>query len=156
MRLWTLHPKYLDPRGLVALWREALLAQAVLGGHTRGYTHHPQLIRFRNSRSPVETIAFYLRAIHAEATRRGYGFDVKRITSIGCLEPVTVTCGQVDYEWAHLKAKLRVRAPSWLARWEPLALPAAHPLFHIVPGPVAEWEVTQPRALQRTRQVDRA
>ncbi len=34
MRLWTLHPKYLDPRGLVALWREALFAQAVLRGWT--------------------------------------------------------------------------------------------------------------------------
>ncbi|HEU5178767.1 MAG TPA: pyrimidine dimer DNA glycosylase/endonuclease V, partial [Burkholderiales bacterium] len=32
MRLWSLHPKYLDARGLVALWREALLAQAVLRG----------------------------------------------------------------------------------------------------------------------------
>jgi hypothetical protein len=36
MRLWTLHPKYLDARGLVALWREALLAQKVLRGATRG------------------------------------------------------------------------------------------------------------------------
>ncbi|MDI6747818.1 MAG: pyrimidine dimer DNA glycosylase/endonuclease V [Rhodocyclaceae bacterium] len=41
MRLWTLHPRYLDARGLVALWREARLAQAVLGGKTRGYTHTP-------------------------------------------------------------------------------------------------------------------
>jgi hypothetical protein len=32
MRLWTLHPQYLDPRGLVALWRVALLAQQVLLG----------------------------------------------------------------------------------------------------------------------------
>lgn len=32
MRLWTLHPKYLDTKGLVALWREALLAQKVLQG----------------------------------------------------------------------------------------------------------------------------
>jgi carboxyl-terminal processing protease len=29
MRLWSLHPKYLDAQGLVALWREALLAKAV-------------------------------------------------------------------------------------------------------------------------------
>ena len=41
MRLWTLHPQYLDPRGLVALWREALLAQKVLLGRTRGYRAHP-------------------------------------------------------------------------------------------------------------------
>lgn len=43
MRLWSLHPQYLDAKGLVALWREGLLAQAVLAGQTRGYKRHPQL-----------------------------------------------------------------------------------------------------------------
>lgn len=143
MRLWTLHPKYLDARGLVALWREALLAQAVLRGQTSGYTHHPQLMRFRNSPAPVEAIASYLQAVHAEATQRGYYFDVTKIASIGDVEPIVITRGQLDYEWAHLKAKLRVRAPSWLARLESLFFPEAHHLFHIVPGPVAEWEVMQ-------------
>ncbi|HKX52383.1 MAG TPA: pyrimidine dimer DNA glycosylase/endonuclease V [Nitrosospira sp.] len=38
MRLWTLHPRYLDTKGLVAAWREALLAQKVLSGLTSGYT----------------------------------------------------------------------------------------------------------------------
>lgn len=144
MRLWSLHPKYLDARGLVALWREALLAQAVLGGQTRGYTRHPQLIRFRNSPSPVESIASYLHAVHAEATRRGYYFDVTKIASIGCVEPIAVTRGHLDYEWAHLIAKLQVRAPLWLAGLEPLSCPEPHPLFHIIPGPVAEWEVIKP------------
>lgn len=44
MRLWTLHPKYLDPKGLVALWRETLLAQRVLAGRTRGYRFDESLI----------------------------------------------------------------------------------------------------------------
>jgi len=144
MRLWTLHPKYLDARGLVALWREALLAQAVLKGQTGGYTRHPQLIRFRNSPSPVKSIASYLQAVHAEAVRRGYCFDVTKVTSVGCIETIAVTRGQLDYEWAHLKAKLSVRAPSWLAGVEPSSRPDAHPLFHIAPGPVAEWEVIYP------------
>ena len=52
MRLWTLHPRYLDARGLVALWREALLAQKVLRGKTRGYRAHPQLQRFREQADP--------------------------------------------------------------------------------------------------------
>lgn len=150
MRLWTLHPEYLDPRGLVALWREALLAQAVLGGLTSGYTRHPQLIRFRHSPSPLEAIASYLQAVHAEATRRGYCFDGAKIAAIGCAEPIVVTRGQVDYEWAHLKEKLRVRAPSWLAGLGPSSHPPkTHPLFHIVPGPVAEWEVTQPKKMSK-------
>jgi hypothetical protein len=144
MRLWTLHPKYLDARGLVALWREALLAQAVLGGQTRGYIHHPQLIRFRDSTSPVESIAFYLQAVHAEGTKRGYSFNETKIASIGCSKPIAATLGQLDYEWAHLKTKLRLRAPSWLARLKHLSRPGPHPLFHLVPGAVAEWEVTQP------------
>ncbi|MGP1680491.1 MAG: pyrimidine dimer DNA glycosylase/endonuclease V [Giesbergeria sp.] len=36
MRLWSLHPQYLDSKALVALRREGLLAQAVLAGLTRG------------------------------------------------------------------------------------------------------------------------
>jgi len=144
MRLWTLHPKYLDARGLVALWREALLAQAVLGGKTRGYTHHPQLIRFSGSPSAAKSIASYLQAIHAEATRRDYCFDATKIASVGCIEPIMATRGQLDYEWVHLKAKLQVRAPSWLAGLGRISRPDPHPLFQIVPGAVAEWEVTQP------------
>ena len=41
MKLWSIHPKYLDAKGLVALWREALLAQKVLDGKTEGYKNHP-------------------------------------------------------------------------------------------------------------------
>ena len=144
MRLWTVHPKYLDSRGLVALWREALLAQAVLKGQTRGYTHHPQLIRFRGAPSPVAAIAAYLQAVHAEAGRRGYRFDATKIAPTGGVEPIETTRGQLDYEWAHLKEKLRMRAPSWLAGIEAISLPDPHPSFRIVPGTVAAWEITQP------------
>lgn len=143
MRLWTLHPRYLDAKGLVALWREALLAQAVLGGKTRGYTRHPQLIRFRETTTPVESIGRYLQAVHDEATLRGYRFDATRIVAAGSeVAPIEATSGQLDYEWSHLERKLQARAPSWLNRLEPGSSPEAHPLFQIVPGPVALWEVT--------------
>ncbi|WP_312350379.1 pyrimidine dimer DNA glycosylase/endonuclease V [Actinomyces sp.] len=79
MRLWSLDPSYLDAKGLVACWREALLAQAVLAGRTKGYTHHPQLERFREAPDPLAAIAAYLEGIAAEATRRGYHFDTTRI-----------------------------------------------------------------------------
>ena len=49
MRLWSLHPKYLDIKGLVACWREGLLARKVLLDQTKGYKNHPQLIRFNRS-----------------------------------------------------------------------------------------------------------
>lgn len=141
MRLWTLHPQYLDSRGLVALWREALLAQAVLAGRTRGYTHHPQLARFRAAPSPAAAIAAYLHAVHAEAARRGYAFDAMKIAARGRAEAIVATRGQLDYEWAHLRRKLEQRAPAWLAGLRGRSRPDAHPLFRIVAGPVADWEV---------------
>ncbi|MDR3413795.1 MAG: pyrimidine dimer DNA glycosylase/endonuclease V [Formivibrio sp.] len=141
MRLWTLHPRYLDSRGLVALWRETLLAQAVLGGHTRGYTHHPQLRRFLDTPSPMASIATYLHAVHAEAVARGYRFNGAKIVSDQRTVRIAASSGQLEYEWKHLFAKLRVRDPSWLGQFMTLAEPEPHPMFLLVPGPVAEWEV---------------
>ena len=141
MRLWSLHPRYLDAKGLVALWREGLLAQAVLLGRTRGYAHHPQLARFRESPSPGAQVAAYLREVHAESVRRGYGFDAGRIAPGGAVRPLSVTDGQLAYEWAHLLAKLRVRAPDWLQQLADVRRPDPHPSFRVIPGGVADWEV---------------
>ena len=150
MRLWTLHPRYLDPRGLVAVWREGLLAQAVLRGQTRGYTRHPQLARFRASGSPVACIASYLAAVHDEATRRGYRFDRKRIARGRCGRRMRVAAGQLRYEWRHLKAKLAVRDPAWLKLLRQVRRPTTHPLFRVVPGSVEGWEVgREPRRVHR-------
>ena len=149
MRLWTLHPKYLDARGLVALWREALLAQAVLNGQTRGYLHHPQLIRFRAAPAPLEAIGSYLHDVHAEATRRGYRFDVTKIITIRPTDSLVATRGQLDYEWSHLKAKLRVREPPQFQNIQSISNPDPHPLFRILPGSVADWEVTQSHKTKR-------
>lgn len=144
MRLWTLHPQYLDAKGLVALWREALLAQAVLAGLTRGYTRHPQLIRFRQAVSPAECIASYLSGVHAEAARRGYHFDERKIPFFHSLEPIPSTRGQLDYEWARLAEKLRHRSPSWFACIKKGVRPLPHPLFRVVPGPAEDWEKGAP------------
>lgn len=139
MRLWSLHPKHLDPKGLVALWREALLAQAVLAGKTKGYKHHPQLARFLCTASPLSHIAAYLEQVHTEATARGYHFDGTKIGSIDKVELIEVTQGQLDYEWQHLRNKLK-RTPNW-----PIAKSVAlHPLFQIIPGGIADWEKPLP------------
>src|SRR5512138_3807278 len=106
MRLWTLHPRHLDAAGLVALWREALLAQAVLLGRTRGYTRHPQLQRFRAAADPAACIAGYLRVVAAEAASRGYAFDSSRIVAnANPVVPIAETKGQLLYEWEHLGRK---------------------------------------------------
>lgn len=143
MRLWTLHPRYLDSRGLVALWREALLAKAVLQNRTRGYRRHPQLTRFRDHPRPVAAINTYLAGVLAEARRRGYRFDARKVMGPKTGVRIRVSRGQLTYEWSHLLQKLRRRAPG-VYRAASRARPRAHELFRLVPGPVAAWEVRGP------------
>lgn len=140
MRLWSLHPKHLDPQGLVALWREAILAQAVLRGETRGYRNHPQLGRFKNNSAPLAAISLYLKAVHAEAELRGYAFDKSKIRP--ARKPVTliVTSGQIAYEWLHLLAKLKERNPVLYRKWLSTEVPEAHPMFKVKAGEVEPWE----------------
>ncbi|MBE0596777.1 MAG: DNA lyase [Desulfuromonadales bacterium] len=140
MRLWTVHPQYLDPQGLVALWREALLAQRVLEGKTRGYRNHPQLLRFRSAPDPLAAIATFLQAIAAEALVRRYAFDSSRILAAPTTDTIEETEGQLLFEWQHLRAKLAQRTPLWYRRAEQCERPEANPLFTILPGPVRPWE----------------
>jgi len=141
VRLWSIHPQYLDSRGLVAVWREALLAQAVLLERTRGYTHHPQLQRFRAVRNPQSAIAAYLRAVHDEAENRGYRFDVTKIGRLAkVVEVIPVSRRQIQYEWQHLQGKLSQRDPEWLRNLGKLRRIAPHPMFVIVPGEIEPWE----------------
>ena len=139
MRLWSIHPKHLDARGLVALWREALLAQAVLAGKTRGYKHHPQLERFRASKAPLRAIGAYLSEVQKEAARRGYRFDRKRIFLPSARTTMPVTNGQLKYEWLHLKKKLLKRDKEKLAE-NTRAKMAAHLVFRMRKGKVESWE----------------
>ncbi len=140
MRLWTVHPAYLDPTGLVALWREALLAQKVLRGETRGYRNHPQLIRFRAQPDHLSLIASYLEAVLEESIRRGYSFDGSKIASGRFHGSIAETEGQLLYEWEHLKGKLLKRSPALYVNYEQIERPVSHPLFHIVPGDMRDWE----------------
>ncbi|WP_144877515.1 pyrimidine dimer DNA glycosylase/endonuclease V [Microbacterium sp. 1.5R] len=144
MRIWSLHPRYLDRQGLVACWRETLLAQAVLAGRTRGWDKHPQLQRFRVSPDPLDALGSYLEGVAVEADERGYRFDRERIDRRAAhrSEPLLVASGQLEFEWRHLTAKLAVRNPDVLALWSGVTIPEPHPLFHVVDGPVADWERT--------------
>jgi hypothetical protein len=151
MRLWTIHPRYLDAQGLVALWREGILAQKVIAGETRGYTRHPQLTRFRQHPEPLRAISAYLREVVGEAARRGYHFDETKIRSSPCLIQMEETRGQLLYEWKHLQAKLRVRRPELYRELKKLADPEPHPLFRVVPGEVRAWEKIARVAAARPR-----
>ena len=140
MRLWSLHPRYLDPQGLVALWREALLAQAVLAGETKGYRNHPQLARFRAGARPAAIIAEYLRAVHAESLERGYRFDKNKIGRRRTSARLDVTSSQIDFEWRHLMKKLESRSPEQYEKLLAEKSPLPHPLFRVTPGEIADWE----------------
>jgi hypothetical protein len=140
MRLWTLHPELLDARGLLALWREGLLARAVLLGKTKGYRHHPQLIRFRRAADPRRAIDAYLFEVLREADRRGYRFDRRKIRHLTLTQKMPVTRGQIAYEFAHLKRKLAKRDPTAALRLSRLPRIKINKVFREVPGPLEPWE----------------
>jgi hypothetical protein len=125
---------------LVALWREALLARAVLRGQTRGYRHHPQLTRFRAHASPRSAINAYLAAIHAEATVRGYAFDRSKIGPLRPVPSIAASSGQISHEWRHLMGKLSVRNQLLHRKWRKVRSPQCHPLFTPAPGSIEPWE----------------
>ena len=141
MRIWTVHPRYLDTKGLLAAWRETLLAQKVLQGETVGYRNHPQLSRFKSSTNPTGAIARYLRAIYAEAASRGYRFSEDKIAPSDFSGEISCTRGQLLYEWNHLKEKLRVRDAGRFSEIKDIEEPEAHPIFKIIEGEVEAWEV---------------
>jgi hypothetical protein len=150
MRLWSLHPRYLDVKGLLAAWREGLLAQKVLEGLTKGYTRHPQLERFRAATDPAAAIARYLSALADEADARGYRFDRSKIHAPPSRKKIPVTTGQISYELSLLESKLSLRDPErlsdgvWLEVRSAVPLPVSlirlNPLFHPGPGDIEAWE----------------
>lgn len=141
MRLWSLHPEYLDAKGLVALWRETLLAQNVLAGKTKGYKKHPQLDRFKAASNPMGAIAEYLRHIAEEADRRGYNFDRTKINEEVFQEKIKVTKGQIEYEYAHLLNKLKMRDQERYKSFSNIKTLEVHPLFEAIGGEIEPWEV---------------
>ena len=141
MRLWSVHPCYLDPSGLTACWREGLLARKVLAGATSGYRNHPQLLRFRQASSPLAAIDSYLHGVCDEADRRGYRFDRSKL---GIPDPslhIPVTDGQLLYEMEHLRKKLQKRRPAAYAAILHVEAIEPHPLFTVTAGGIENWEV---------------
>ncbi len=142
MRIWSIHPKYLDTKGLVALWRETLLAKHVLEGKTKGYRNHPQLDRFKRADKPIDRINEYLATVYDEALTRNYNFDKGKINwdfepSILC-----VTTGQIEYETGHLLNKLKVRDKEKFNKLQNLKKIDQHPMFKIIKGDIEKWEIT--------------
>ncbi|MBN2100388.1 hypothetical protein JW710_00625 [Candidatus Dojkabacteria bacterium] len=141
MRLWSIHPKYLDSKGLVALWRESLLAKAVLEEKTTGYRNHPQLTRFRKTENPQKMINLYIKYIFLESQDRGYHFDPTKFKSQKPDAKIPVNSGQITFEFDHLTQKIKTRNPKLYSNMLKIKQIDSHPLFKIVPGPIEEWEI---------------
>lgn len=142
MRLWSLHPKYLDTKGLVSAWREGLLALKVLEGNTRGYKNHPQLIRFKKCSNPIKAINNYLWYLLDESLLRGYLFNKEKI-NIGngkYEEKIIVTKGQVEYEMKLLLRKLEKRDINVYEEVVKIQEIEVNSIFRIIEGGIAEWE----------------
>jgi hypothetical protein len=140
MRIWSLHPKYLDSRGLVALWRESLLAKKVLEGKTKGYKNHPQLERFKFQKEPVNSINQYLKEVFLEASQRKFNFDRGKIDWSLKAPMVNITKGQIDFELRHLMSKLKIRDKVRYTKIKSLQTIECHPLFKIIDGDIEKWE----------------
>lgn len=140
MRLWSLHPRYLDRAGLTAVWREGLLAKKVLEGQTKGYQNHPQLQRFKDAEDTLLAINAYLHAVCDEAGNRGYTFDRTKLSTKRDCAPIVVTNAQMAYEWKHLHSKLQARAPVLHEKWIKEAVQEPHPLFVVRQGDIEPWE----------------
>lgn len=140
MRLWSIHPKYLDARGLTALWREGLLARKVLMGETKGYKNHPQLERFKSTAEPVAALDHYLSYVLEAARQRGYDFDHSKLGAGLKIIKMSVTEGQMKYEMKHLRRKLKLRNIEQYRNIAPVDNPDPHPAFNVVPGEIELWE----------------
>ncbi len=140
MRLWSLHPKYLDAKGLVALWRETLLAKNVLEGKTKGYVNHPQLDRFKAAKEPIPSIHQYLHFVYQEALVRNYKFDRNKFIEQEGVAFITVNHGQLEYEMSHLLKKLKVRDETMFQELKNVEKIETHPLFTIIEGEIETWE----------------
>ncbi len=143
MRLWSISLKYLDSKGLVALWREGLLAQNVLRGQTKGYKNHPQLNRFKTSEDPILAISTYLKYVLKEADKRNYNFNKNKIYKKESKKiiKIKVTTGQLEYEFNHLLNKLKKRDPNLYKKIKDIKKIPSHPLFKIVKGDIEDWEI---------------
>jgi hypothetical protein len=140
MRIWSIHPKYLDSKGLVALWRETLLAKNVLENKTKGYKNHPQLTRFRESNNAIDCIDQYLWEVYKEAEKRNYNFNKNKISQNFRSMILTVTTGQLDFEIQHLKSKLKLRDPKRLKELTVVKKIESHPSFKVIGGKIESWE----------------
>ena len=142
MRLWSVSFKYLDAKGLLAVWREGLLAKNVLEGKTKGYKNHPQLQRFKNSKNPILMINVYLHFIVDEAEKRNYNFNREKLLKRSkTFDEIFVNDKLVEYEFSHLMKKLKIRDERRFENLISIKKIEVNFTFKIRKGEIENWEI---------------
>jgi hypothetical protein len=121
MRIWTVHPRYLDVKGFVALWRETLLGMETLKKHVKcqhyiPWYKHPQLAPFKAQSDPILYISNYLYLVLEESRRRNYNFDGSKLDAIPYCENLPLIKASREvlvHEWLVCLGRYRVRSPKW-------------------------------------------
>jgi hypothetical protein len=78
--------------------------------------------------------------LHEESENRGYSFNKSKIGAARKPISISVTNGQMNYEWQHLMAKLKQRSPAVYEKWYKCKTIEPHPLFTVYAGEIEEWE----------------
>jgi hypothetical protein len=156
VRLWSIHPEYLDRMGLLGLWREALLAQQVLHGETENYKNHSHMQRFYAlpKEDAMQYMSDYLFFVWQEGKLRGYKLNVNHIKDPrngGSLSGsprklFTVSSGQLALEYQILCMRTRNRDHKHFLGLEDkypshrMWVPKPNPVFTLIHGRKEEWE----------------
>jgi Pyrimidine dimer DNA glycosylase len=153
MRLWTIDPIYLDTKGLVAAWREGLLAKKVLEGKTSGYKNHPQLVRFFERDDPIVMITKYLNEIYKEAKKRRFKFNYSKISNVivNTNEMISTSNKQIEYEFELLKSKLEKRDLKKLNEIKDEVIIKINRTFKRRIGTIENWERVIPNIVKRMK-----
>jgi len=139
MRLWSIHPQYFDPKGFILLWQEALLAKRVLEDEIPGYRFHPQLMRFRSTKNPLDSINTYLKFIYEEAQNRGFKLNGKNLSDNYTEFKISVTKAQINFEFNYLLKKLKTRDRIFYEDIRMEKYIMVHPFFELVDDRIKGW-----------------
>lgn len=82
MRVWTIHPKYLNRKELSACWHDGLRALKVLSEPEKYQRFYEGLSVFRVQSEPVYALAKYLQAIGKEGVKRGLQMDLSLLPEV--------------------------------------------------------------------------
>jgi hypothetical protein len=132
MLLWTLHPKYLDNKGLGALWFEGIIARNSLLGLSQGYQNHPQLDRFKIQPDPIAAIDTYLSPVYEEGISRGFQYNRALFSPTFQNVRMEVTLEQLKKEYAYLLQKLERRDIEKYKILKKIHTLEPHPMFDII------------------------